>query len=283
MAVISLYADVLRALEPAHPCAPPWTRFEAEAYYPHRAFFDGLLETYGPDMFGPGGLPGAITQVALALRQALAPAPGYGLEQRATALLHQLGPLLPGARPTLYLGTLFFVAPAATLSVGGRPALALGVERLRPTAERTPPRYWYDPSEITAMIPHEAAHAARMDALGLPPTPRRLSLLDMVMLEGTALTFTDQLIGGESLASFMPADRLAWHRAHDAQVRAAVLAEAGAIGMEPFGRYFGGESPLSGYYVGFSLCQEYLRRNGPGSMRELIARPSVDILRRVGL
>lgn len=279
MALIPLYRDLLCALQ----YGPPfWPAFAAMACRPHQAYFDGLMETYGADMFGPAGLPGAVEQLAPTLRLALAPAPLYGLEQSAAAQMDAVAPLLPGRPPDIYLGTLFFTAPAATLAVGERPAIALGLERFHPAPPPAEPKVWYHPREIEEIIPHEAAHCARMQALGLPPSPQRLSLLDMVMLEGTALAFTDLLLGRESLATFMPADRLAWHMANDARVRAQAATDFQRCGMAPFRQYFSSTSPVSGYYVGLSLCREYLKRYGAGAMAELLMLPSQEILRRLG-
>lgn len=285
MSIIPVYRDVLLSLEAARQGSPLWAAFHNIAYRPHRPFFDGLTETYGPDLFGAGGLPGMLSQVGPMLYQALTPAPSYQMEQRAGAILNGIRPSLPGRVPELYLGTLFFLAPAATLSVEGRPVIALGLERFSPAPEssgESGEKYWYHPDEVVEMLPHEAAHAVRMEALGLAPTPQRLSLLDMAMLEGTALLFTDLLIGKETLATFMPAERLAWHRANDAQAVATVAREFPATGMGVFTRYFGVDSPVSGYYAGYSLCRRYIDRYGAGAMQELLVLPSAEILRRLG-
>jgi hypothetical protein len=280
VAVIPLYRDILRTLSELPYGYPVWPRFEATVYYPHRAFFEGLVNTYGSDVFGPGGLPGAIERMAPALRESLRHAPGYGMEAEAQRWLDTVSPLLRWSPPNLYLGTLLFTAPAATLSVLGRPAMALGLERFHPSppAADQGDKYWYHPVEVAEMIPHEAAHVARMQALDLPPTPRRLSLLDMVMLEGTALTFTDLLLGKQTLATFLPPAQLAWHCANDAQVRAATAPDFAREGMDVFRQYFSADSPISGYYVGYSLCSEWLRRHGPDQIGTLIALPSAAIL-----
>ncbi|MEW8979025.1 MAG: DUF2268 domain-containing putative Zn-dependent protease [Symbiobacterium sp.] len=280
MGALPVYRDVLLALEAAARGAPLWPAFHDMAYRPHRAYFDGLAETYGPALLDPGGLPGTVSRLAPALHRALRPAPSYDMERRAGEILDALRPLLPGPLPPLYLATLFFAAPAATIAVGGRPAIALGLERFSP-APPPGPKYWYHPDEVVEMLPHEAAHAVRMEALGLPPTPRRLTLLDMVMLEGTALLFTDLLLGRETLATFMDPLRLAWHRAHDAEAVAAAARDFGAAGMPVFLRYFSREAPISGYWVGYSLCRRYLDRFGTGAMPELLCLPSVEILRRI--
>lgn len=274
MSLVALYPDLLQALNGP---GPVWPRLSPTTV----DFLAGLEATYGPETFGPAGVPGTLERLAGPLLGALAPAAGYGLEESARSLLRAVTPLLPGRSADLYLGTLLFIAPAGTISVGGRPAIAVGLERFHPTPPQGGEKRWYHPAEIVEMIPHEAAHAARMQVLGLPPTPRGLSLLDMIMLEGTALTFTDQLVGRETLATFMPADRLAWHRAHDGAVRASAAAEYAAVGMEPFRRYFTATAPVSGYYLGYSLCRQYLDRYGQGSVRELVALPSWEIMRRL--
>lgn len=280
MSAVPVYRDVLLALEAAGNGSPLWPAFHNIAYRPNRAYFDGLAETYGPALLGPEGLPGAVSRLAPALHTALRPAPAYRMEQRARQIMDGLRPLLPGRPPRLYLATLFFAAPAATIAVEGRPAIALGLERFSP-APPPGPKYWYHPDEVVEMLPHEAAHAVRMEALGLPPTPRLLSLLDMVMLEGTALTFTDLLLGRETLATFMDPGRLHWHRANDALAVAAAAREFGAGGIEVFARYFAQDAPISGYWVGYSLCRRYLERYGPGSVGELLLLPSAEILRRL--
>lgn len=281
--MIPVYRDVLLALEAARQGSPLWPAFHNIAYRPHRPFFDGLTETYGSDLFGPLGLPGVVAASAPALHQALYPTPTYQLEERTTALLDGLKPHLPGKLPTLYLGTLLFIAPAATLSVEGRPAIAIGVERftLQPPTEGQ--KFWYHPDELVEIIPHEAAHAVRMEALGLPPTPQRLSLLDMVLLEGTALLFTDLLIGGgkESLATFMERERLDWHQANEGHCLATIWPDLAQGGMEPFRRYFMADSPVSGYWVGLALCRRYIERYGPAAITELLLLPSAEVLRRI--
>jgi uncharacterized protein YjaZ len=283
VAIIPLYADICRTLSAVPAGEPVWPRFAQEVFFPHRAFFEGLAETYGPEVFGPGGLPAWVEQMAPALRQSLVPARFWQMEAQAQYWLEQAAPWLPGTSPNLYLGTLLYMAPAATLSVLGRPAIALGLERfhLTPPAGQTE-RFWYHPAEVAEMIPHEAAHVARMQALALPPTPRRLTLLDMVMLEGTALTFTDLLLGRETLATFLPAHRLAWHKANDSLVRDAAAADFQTGGMAAFHRYFSPHSPVSGYYVGYSLCREYLDRCGNGAILRLIGLPSATILAELG-
>lgn len=281
VAIIPLYRDILHTLSACPEGHSVWPVFEEQVYDPHRAYFEGLVETYGEEVFGPGGLSGALERAAPALRQALAPAPAYGIEREAQSLLEAVSPMLPGSPPNIYLGTLLFIAPAATLSVLGRPAIALGLERFHPSPPAGGSKYWYHPAELPEMIPHEAAHAARMQVLKLPPTPRRLTLLDMIMLEGTALTFTDQLVHRQTLATFMDPQRLAWHQAHDGYVRARAAMEFGTHGMEAFLKYFAADSPVSGYYVGYSLCREYLDRFGAGAMRELIAMPSAQIISRL--
>ncbi|HEY3365638.1 MAG TPA: DUF2268 domain-containing putative Zn-dependent protease [Symbiobacteriaceae bacterium] len=283
MSVIPVYQDVLRALRSVGDGYPAWPAFAEGVYRLHRAYFDGLLETYGETMLGPGGLSGAVERMAPSLRQALASAPGFGLEAQVGHILQAIRLLLPGDEPDLYLGTLFFMAPAATLSVNGRPAIALGLERFHPAPPSSGQKFWYHPREVVEMVPHEAAHAARMQVLGLPPTPRLLTLLEMVMLEGTALTFTDLYLGRMTLATFMDSERLNWHQQHDAAVRAHAAADFAASGMPAFLKYFSAHSPVSGYYVGYSLCREYLDRFGADSVRELVALPSVQILRRLGL
>jgi hypothetical protein len=282
MQIIPAYRDVWLSLEAARSGAPLWPAFEQIAYRPNRPLFDGLIETYGAELFGPHGLPGALASAAPALHEALRPAPSYRMEERASAIMEALRPHLPGRMPELYLGTLFFIAPAATLSVGGRPAIALGLERFTPHPPSGGEKYWYHPDEVVEMLPHEAAHAVRMEALGLAPTPRRLSLLDMALLEGTALLFTDLLLGKETLATFLPAAQLADHKRRDAEVLQAIAPHFGEGGMGVFLHYFGGRAPVSGYYAGYSLCRKYIERYGAESMRELLLLPSQEVLRRLG-
>lgn len=281
MALIPVYQDVLRVLRATPQGSPVWPAFEAEVFLPHRAYFEGLGQTYGPEIFSPDGLPGTVERLAPYLRASLEPAPAYGMEEQAQRLLDEVTALLPGTPPNLYLATLFYLAPAATISVLGRPAIALGLERFHPAPPPGEPKVWYRPDEIVEMIPHEAAHAARMQVLDLPPTPRLLSLLDMVMLEGTALLFTDLLLGRTTLATFMPAAHLAWHQANDQYVRSLAAAAFDATGMDVFRRFFAPSAPISGYYVGYSLCREYIERYGPQSIRELLALPSKEILNRL--
>jgi hypothetical protein len=282
VALILLYRDVARALGSTPYGYPIWPRFEEEVYYPHRAYFEGLVATYGEESFGEGGLRGAIERAAPQLREQLRHAHALGLEGEAQRWLEVVAPRLTWTLPNIYVGTLLYTAPAATLSVLGRPAIALGVERFQPGTPTSPApgqtKYWYAPAEIAEMIPHEAAHVARMQALELSASPRKLSLLDMVMLEGTALTFTDLLVGRPTLATFMPPQQLAWHQANDAAIREAVAQEYAREGMEVFTKYFTTGAPVSGYWVGYSLCAEWLRRHGTDQIGRLVGLPSAEIL-----
>jgi hypothetical protein len=284
VALVLLYRDVARVLGSTPYGYPVWPRFEQEVYYPHRAYFEGLVATYGEEMFGEGGLRGAVEQAAPGLREQLRHAHTLGLEGEAQRWLEFVTPRLTWTPPNIYVGTLLFTAPAATLSVLGRPAIALGVERFQPGPVQAPgeEKYWYSPAELVEIIPHEAAHVARMQALKLPATPRQLSLLDMVMLEGTALTFTDLLLGRTTLATFMAPEQLAWHQANDGAIRAAVAQDFTREGMEVFLKYFSAEAPVSGYWVGYSLCAEWLRKHGTDQIGRLVALPSSEILAGLG-
>jgi hypothetical protein len=283
VAIVPIYRDLRHMFESLPPGEAIWPAFAQQVYPLYRPYFDGLIQTYGDQLFGPSGLPGAIESLGPSLRGALAPATSYNMERAAERLLARAAALLPTPPPDLYLATLFFVAPAATLSVENHPAIAIGLERFQPNPVQQSEKVWYHPLELEEMVPHEAAHAARMSLLGLPPTPQRLSLLEMVMLEGTALTFTDALLGKRTLTTFMSPEQFNWHTVNDRGVRQAAAAQFSTSGMEIFGRYFSKDSPISGYYVGYSLCREYLKRYGEDRTPELVALPSAEILRRIAV
>lgn len=283
MAISRVYADFLPL-----PDQGLWPAFSRSCYRKHRDYFDGLIATYGEDAFGPGGLRRAVESAGAAARQAIQVlfAEGGDPEPLAEHLLEGCLPLLPGISPRVYLGTLFFLAPAATLDIGGQPAIAVGLERFTagdppPAPPGYPGRFFYRLTELEEMIPHEACHVARMQALSLPLTPRRLSLRDMILLEGTALVFTDRLVGRETLRTFMPAESFRVHRSRDAEVRRLAAADFDQVGMSAFLRYFSPLSPVSGYYVGFSLCREYLDRFGEDRLTELVTLPSDEVLARL--
>jgi hypothetical protein len=222
------------------------------------AYYQGLAETYGLQ-----ALPGAAPDLRAAERAALARAAALGLHERSARLLAASSRHLPGPEPDLYVGPLFGIAPAATIAVGGRPAVAVGADRFYPAADRTQyPRRFYHPDELAEMVPHEAAHAARMEALALPPTPRLLTLLEMAMLEGTALLCADSLLGRRTLPSFLPEAQIAWHERHRPQVLREAEQQWESGGMAAFVRWFGEAAPVSGYWVGYDLCRTYQQRFG---------------------
>lgn len=285
MPIVSLYRDLLNLSS-----RRLWPAFARSCYPKHKAYFDGLTDTYGPEVFGPDGLRQAVEAAGPASLKAIRALVTQGGEPEpvAEALLDKCLPLLPGGPPRLYLATLFFLAPAATLSIGGEPAIAIGLERFTAGDPPPPPpgfpgRFTYRLPELEEMIPHEACHVARMRALSLPPTPRRLSLKEMVFLEGTALVFTDLLVGRDTLRTFMSEDVFRHHQAHDLDMRRLAAADFDRAGMEVFGRYFSPLAPVSGYYVGFSLCREYLDRFGEDRLAELLTLPSDEILGRLHL
>ncbi len=277
MAVIPVYLELMQALCGNDPILP---NLSVTA----RNCLGALEQTYGAALFGPGGLEATLVGQRTHLSQALGPAPNLGLEALVEHSLAGVAPLLPGAKaPDVYLSTLVFTAPAATLCMAGNPTIVLGMERFSPEADslnpgRGRPPHWFHPDQVVEMVPHEAAHVVRMQALDLPLTPRQLSLLEMVMLEGTALCFTDDLLRRKTLESFLPARAITQHRANERQMRHAVLTRMHQIGMAAFTAFFASDSPISGYYVGQSLCREYLRRNPGTSSANLLTLPSQVIL-----
>lgn len=275
MAVIPLYRELLRL----HDAAPQ--QFGALACQQYPTYFGGLWETYGPDLFGPS-LPRSLQAAGPALAGALRGASTLGLEEKAEALLAQSATLLPGPAPDCYLGTLLFTGPAATVGIGGAPVVVVGMERFTAHPPAGGPKQYYHPSELAEMIPHEAAHVARGTALHLPMSPRGLSLLEMCMLEGTALHFADSLVGRQTLATFMPAERIAWHEANREPIRLWVRNHWRESGLEAFKRYFGSEADLSGYWIGYDLCRRYLETCGYDSLQALITMPSAAVLSRLG-
>jgi len=129
------------------------------------------------------------------------------------------------------------------------------------------------------MIPHEAAHVVRMQALDLPRTPLQLSLLEMVMLEGTALCFTDDLLGRKTLQSFMPPKTTTQHRARTRQMRHASVTRMHQTGMGAFTQFFTADAPISGYFVGQSLCRDFLTQFPEKSSADLLTIPSQVLLK----
>jgi hypothetical protein len=274
LAVIPLYRDLLQ-LSTAAP-----QQFGPLACRTFPTFFGGLWETYGPELFGPS-LPQALQALRPSLTGALQGAATLGLEQSAEVLLEQAGARLPGPAPECYLGTLLFTGPAATVGIGGAPAIVVGMERFTAQPPAGQPKQYYYPAELAEMIPHEAAHVARMGALDLPLSPKFLSLLEMCMLEGTALHFADSLVGRPTLATFMPAERIAWHEANREAVRQWVAGRWREGGLGAFQDYFGSDANLSGYWIGYDLCRRYLDRYGRDSLGELITMPSSLVLTRL--
>lgn len=275
MAVIPLYRDLLRL----HEAAPH--QFGALACQTYPTFFSGLWETYGSDLFGPS-LPRSLQAAGPSLAGALQAASHLGLEERAATLLAQSAALLPGPSPDCYLGTLLFTGPAATVGIGGAPVVVVGMERFTAHPPVGGPKQYYHPAELAEMIPHEAAHVARGGALHLPMSPRGLSLLEMCMLEGTALHFADSLVGRQTLATFMPAERIAWHESNREPIRQWVQGHWRESGFPTFKRYFGSEADLSGYWIGYDLCRRYLEACGQAALGALITMPSAMVLARLG-
>lgn len=179
--------------------------------------------------------------------------------------------------PDVWLAPLLFLAPGATLSIDGRPAIAIGLDRFGPGPPHAPPRGLYHPAELTEIVPHEAAHAVRMAALGLPPTPRALTLAEMIVLEGTALCYTDALVGRPTVTSFLPATACAWHETHAPALWDRVARDLSLAGMAAFHRYFGADNPISGYYMGWWLCRRCIARSGR-SPADLVVMPTEQIL-----
>lgn len=270
MPVISLFRDLLAA---------GW----ADCCRRHEPYFAGLLDTYGPELLGPGFPAAHVAAQGAAVAAGLARAAPLPWEQAAAGLLDLAMQHLPGPAPDLYLGTLFFMAPAATIGVGGQPALAIGLERFDPAAvPARPPRGQFAPAELPDMVPHEAAHAVRMRALGLPASPRRLPLAEMLLLEGTALLFTDALVGRETLPGFMPAADLARHRALLPHLPAALAPDLHRSGPAVFQRYFAATAPRSGYFAGLELCRRYCAATGTGPAA-LVTTPTRTVLAALDL
>ena len=291
MRVHAVYRDLL-AVPPALPPAAFWSAFVHRCYKKHRPVFDGLIATYGPELLGPNALMRLVMNAGPLCRAAIgrliSACPGEA-ESRCADLLS--GCWLPawGDPPDCYLGTLFGLAPAAAITVRGRPSMVIGLERFVPgddpdpgaTPEAATGRT-YHLADLAEMIPHEAAHAARSQALRLSLTPTRLALLDLLLLEGTALWYTDARLGKLTLLSFLP--RAAWerHQAREEQLLSTLVPTLAERGASVFRRHFAGDCTANGYYLGWAICRRYLERQG-GDATAMTTVPSADILAGAGL
>lgn len=257
-----------------------WPAFANSCLSRHRDYFEGITQTWGEEMLGPGGLQGAVQRHGPAMLQRLTRLDIEAVGRTAAAWLERSLPLLPGPAPDLYVGVLFFTCPACTLSVAGRPAVAVGAERLTPDrpVRRAGYRLDFTVAELAEMVPHEACHAARLQALGLSGRIAELSLLDMLWLEGTALVFTDRLLGRppdrSTLHTLLPAAVLAEHARNDDAVCRRALDASERRGLDALIAFFSPGAPVSGYYVGRRLVQRYLAAHGEDSLAELITLPS---------
>lgn len=291
MRVHAVYRDLL-AVPPGLPPAAFWSAFLRRCYKKHKAVFDGIVDAYGPELLGPNPLLNLTTYTGPICRAAigrLVTAEPGAAEARCSQLLTECWPEAWGALPDCYLGTLFGLAPAAALHIGGRPGMLIGLERFLPGDTPDPTatpeaaaRRTYHLSDLAEMIPHEACHVARARLLGQHLAPTHLPLLDLIMLEGTALWFTDARLGRQTLLTFLPQQEWERHQANEAELLAALRPHLGESGSAVFRRHFADGAAINGYYAGWAVCRRYLERQASDPVA-LTGLPSTAIWAGAGL
>lgn len=290
MRVHAVYQDLL-AVPPGLPPGAFWSAFLRRCYRKHRPLFDGLVAAYG-ELLGPAALQLLATQAGPPCRAAigrLVSAQPGAADAACSELLTECWPAAWGEPPDLYIGTLFGLAPAAALMVGGRPSVAVGLERFVPdgvpdpaatpdaAASRT-----YHLADLAEIIPHESCHVARSRLLQQPLAPTRLPLLDLILMEGTALWYSDSRLGRQTILTFLPQADWERHQAQEEQMLQAVTPDLQRSGAAIFRRHFAAPALVNGYYLGWSVCRRYLERQG-GDPVSLTATPSAEIWAGAGL
>lgn len=290
MSVLPVYRDLL-AIPPGLTRDAFADAFNRRCWQRHRPLWEGMQETFGPALLGPGGVQQLVRHVGPAVRTAignLAAAHAGAPEQHCADLLAQTWPSEWGAAPDCYVATLFGLGPAATLSVQGQPALAIGLERFVPdgTPEGVDPELGparaYRLADLAEMIPHEGCHVARFRMLGLAPIPHRLPLLELIALEGTALWFSDERLGRQTLRSFMPTGEWERHQRAEVELLQSVVPRLGESGPQVYLGHFSALAPVSGYYLGWAICRRFLERQG-GSAAAMASLPAAELWAGAGL
>lgn len=262
----------------------PWQRFVDRCGHRHRAYYEELHRQVLRPLW-PSVEPAQLferTWRAACLKLAsgawpVSPRAGQGALEAAIASAHErclaaLGATDAGAAATppwlsdsgfdVYVGFGFGAAPATSLLVGGRPAIALHFEH--PQCR---------PELLETLVTHEFAHCARSAALGLPLSPAELGLADMIAYEGTAARFADAVLGLDTLGQMMSADDRRWHEENEAAVRAAFQAERDGKGMRVALRWFSAGGRPSGYWLGARLCDAWRG----GTLADLLAAPTAEL------
>lgn len=175
-------------------------------------------------------------------------------------------PWLPPGGFDVYVGFGFGVAPASSLLVEGRPAIALHFEHSQCRREL-----------LQTMVAHEFGHCARAAALDLSLSPAELTLAEMVAYEGTATCFADAVLGEDTLAPMMTESDRRWHEQHEQAVRDAFARERDASGMATALRWFAAGGRPSGYWLGARMCAAWLAKEGK-SLARLLAAPAGQLL-----
>lgn len=255
-----------------------WQRFRVGCWNRHHAYYEALVAQQVCHVWPGEALPGlfergwrpACLKLAQGIGDRIATA-ALAAHARCVAALGHGEETQGDLDFDVYLGFGFHVAPASSLIVGGRPAIALHVEHPRCRAESTP-----------TLVAHEFAHCARAATLALPLSPAELPLGEMLAYEGTAALFADAVLGADTLGQMMPPGEREWHEAHADAVIAAARAEWDRRGRATAMRWFGVGARPSGYWVGERLCRGRLdaragRMAGPGNLRALLSLPAREL------
>lgn len=176
--------------------------------------------------------------------------------------------------PEVYLLVGFFSPDGMVLELEGRPAILVGMERLRVA------------SDLALLVAHEYGHVGRM-LIG--PEEER-TLLSCTVSEGLSAMLVRRAFPEAMFPRHLLFDRRRWNALVSCEREALAFLVENATSTDlalirsfldgggPDGRF----PPRVGRFVGYRLVEEFLERS-PISLREAFSLPSGEFLSRLGL
>jgi hypothetical protein len=273
MAVFSLYRDFFRFLQALEGDADPWEWYQKIYLDPHKKFFRAYWSAYFPQM-DLGTLQDRVRRVRRGHYSALEHLLQQNdLERQVQEILARCLAILPSfAEPDVFIIIGFFSPDGFLVTIGGRPAIGIGLERFR------------NLRLVDIILAHEYGHYARRLALGYSPSSGPESLEQKLLSEGLSISVSRRVCPGRRLCDYllMSPQRLNWCQENEARLMALARPELGSDRLVPV--FFGCGQPdagipaRTGLYLGHRLVERALQRMGWGAFKRLLAMPDIAAL-----
>ncbi len=256
MPIKPLFRDFFRFLDP-FPAGDPWVSYRRIYLDPHAPFFRAYWKTF--NHFDRRQIAARVRQIKegdyTILRSLMQGKDPVHLSEGALQRCQAVLPLDPEPGVFLFVG--FFSADGVTLEVGGKPVIAVGLERFK------------DFRDLPLIIAHEYGHCAQHALLKKPFSPGEKTLFDKMVAEGLAVLFTEVVYPKVPLHRhlFLTPERLQWGWENQEALLELVTGDLSSPKLVPVlfgaGDPRAGLPPRLGYFIARQMLGHCLTHHGP--------------------